>query len=79
MILNAFDSVYWNMSVVQVKILTFAGVEVRARPLKRGDSYDFHVAVPAKPAQLRSLTLGSRSCSDGMTLVCKMFSTLHVL
>lgn len=49
----------------QVKILTFSGVEVCARPLKRGDSYDFHVAVPAKPAQLRSLTLGSRS-SDGM-------------
>lgn len=33
--------------------MTYAGVQVCAQPLKRGDSLDFTVAVPAKPAQLR--------------------------
>ena len=45
-----------GLLVSQVKIATFAGVEVCTRRLKRGDSVDFQVAVPAKPAQLRSLT-----------------------
>ena len=55
-----FKQVSGHLLVSQVKIATFAGVEVCTRRLKRGDSYDFQVAVPAKPAQLRSLTaLGS--------------------
>eukprot|EP00435_Cladocopium_sp_Y103_P011367 s125_g2.t5 len=52
----------------QVKILTFAGVEVCARPLKRGDSYDFHVAVPAKPAQKDSDALSCSTAARRLSL-----------
>ena len=38
---------------LEVRLMTYAGVQVCAQPLKRGDSLDFTVAVPAKPAQLR--------------------------
>ena len=44
----------------RVKLLTAAGVLVCARPLRRGQSFDFHVPVPPPPAQLRAAALASQ-------------------
>ena len=38
----------------QLHMLTTSGVQVCSRRLARGESFDFHVEVPAKPAQLRT-------------------------
>ncbi|CAE7449205.1 unnamed protein product [Symbiodinium pilosum] len=41
----------------KVKLLTTAGVLVCTKPLRRGQSFDFHVPVPPPPAQLRAAAL----------------------
>ncbi|CAE7943357.1 unnamed protein product [Symbiodinium necroappetens] len=56
----------------RVKLLTAAGVLVCTRPLRRGQSFDFHVPVPPPPAQLRVSALASKRDSMEAGPVCRI-------